>query len=262
MDLCSAQLHCSDLPCPSLAPISCFKWSWWAFLVCTEQKCLVIPFLTKHLDVLRLLSWQLKRDTDKSAAELWRGNLRGLRSGLQLPLQVELPVLQWSPSAMQCMPKQYSVCRETWTGFYLLACAQSSNICSDQIRSWREKSPPLSELVIVCFSSATSWPGDCRVSHEDWSISCDINVLNLLCSMLLFHGRKEANIVNWHRIAWNICVSLFLNRLMLWWAWYGFWCSILPAGMCSGFEYHHTKKIKHLQIWKYHSIFLNTEINY
>lgn len=36
------------------------------FLVCTEQKCLVIPFLTKHLDVHRLLSWQLKRDTDKS----------------------------------------------------------------------------------------------------------------------------------------------------------------------------------------------------
>lgn len=38
----------------------------------------------------------------------------------------------------------------------------------------------------VCFVSATSWPADYRFPTK-MSILCDVNVLNLLCSMLVLY---------------------------------------------------------------------------
>lgn len=128
------QRHCSDRPCLSLAPISCCKWSLWAFLICTEQECLVIPFLTKHLEVHRFLNWQLKRNTDKSAAELWRGNLRGLHVGVTAP----------SASGMarsSVKPKRDATCAQTvqrvsrnlnWV-LFIVMCSEQQHLCrSDQ----------------------------------------------------------------------------------------------------------------------------------
>jgi len=59
--------------------------------------------------------------------------------------------------------------------------------------------PSLNYDGTVCFFGATSWPAEYQISEEDWSISRDVNVLNLLCSVPVFHARKEANIVNQHR---------------------------------------------------------------
>lgn len=109
-----------------------------------------------------------------------------------------------------------------------------------QIRSedgGKKPTPVLINYSTVCFFSATSWPAVYKVSYEDWSISCDVNVLNLLYSRLVFHGRKEANIVNWHSLKYLYFFLNFLTGLC-----YGFWCRILPAGVSSSFEYDHTKK--------------------
>lgn len=72
-----------------------------------------------------------------------------------------------------------------------------------QIRSedggGKKPTPLLISYSTVCFFSATSWPADYKVSYRDWCISCDVNVLYLLFSVLVFHWVKEANTVNWPR---------------------------------------------------------------